>query len=89
MAKLAVMEGNAGTLSKQVHMEAENALQVTKILSKKQILVQFQEEGIKYANILYSRNGHALCVHLIPICQNRKELFLPHSSMNSGKSLSI
>jgi flagellin-like hook-associated protein FlgL len=56
-SKLAVMEGNAGALSKQVHMEADNALQVTErnTFQKANTYMQFQEEGIKYANILYSQ----------------------------------
>jgi len=56
-SKLAVMEGNAGALSKQMHMEAENALQVTErnTFQKANTYMQFQEEGIKYANILYSQ----------------------------------
>jgi len=53
---LSVLDGDSGSVSKYVHMESESALQMTSrnTYQKAMTYMQFQEEGIKYANILYS-----------------------------------
>ena len=56
LAHLSVLDGDAGSVSKYVHMESETALQMaSKNTHQKAITyMQFQEEAIKYANILYA-----------------------------------
>ncbi len=53
---LSVLDGDSGSVSKYVHMESESALQMASrnTYQKAMTYMQFQEEGIKYANILYS-----------------------------------
>lgn len=54
--QLSVISGNAGGVSKYVHMEAENGLQMVSKnnYQKAATYMQLQEEGVKYANILYA-----------------------------------
>ena len=54
--KLSVLDGDAGAVSKFVHMEAESGRQMVSRnnYQKATTYMQLQEEAIKYANILYS-----------------------------------
>jgi len=53
---LSVLDGDSGSVSKYVHMEAETGQQMISRNNYQKAItyMQFQEEAIKYANILYS-----------------------------------